>query len=64
MAAKSTTEERYANPVTQMAQIVPTGMEACGSARSPDLFEPAMIPGDTTAIVYSSNNDFCDLNIL
>ena len=27
-----------------MAQMVPTGMEACGSARSPDRLEPAMIP--------------------
>ncbi len=30
--------------VTQMAAMVPTGMEACGSARSPDRLEPAIIP--------------------
>jgi hypothetical protein len=27
-----------------MAAIVPTGIDFCGSAKSPDLLEPAMIP--------------------
>ena len=31
--------------VVRMAQIVPTGILACGSAKSPDLFDPAIIPG-------------------
>ena len=44
MAAKRTTEARYVMEVVRIAQMVPTGMEACGSARSPDRLEPAMIP--------------------
>ena len=27
-----------------MAAIVPTGIDFCGSAKSPDRFDPAMIP--------------------
>lgn len=33
--------------VVTMARIVPTGMDFCASLRSPDLFEPAMIPENT-----------------
>lgn len=33
--------------VVTMARIVPTGMDFCASLRSPDLFEPAMIPEST-----------------
>lgn len=30
--------------VVTIARIVPTGMDFCASFRSPDLFEPAMMP--------------------
>ena len=32
------------NEVVAMAQIVPVGIDFCASARSPERFEPAMIP--------------------
>lgn len=35
--------------VVRMARMVPMGMDLCASRRSPDLLEPAMIPGRTKA---------------
>lgn len=35
--------------VVRMARMVPMGMDLWGSRRSPDLLEPAMIPGRTKA---------------
>ena len=32
--------------VVRIAQMVPMGMLACGSRRSPDRLEPAMIPAN------------------
>lgn len=44
MAAKRSTLERYTVEVAAMAKMVPIGIDFWGSAKSPDLFEPAMIP--------------------
>lgn len=33
-----------------IARIVPTGIDFCASLRSPDLFEPAMIPTQTLSL--------------
>ena len=46
VAAKRTTEARYVMEVVRIAQMVPTGIEACGSAKSPDRLEPAIIPAN------------------
>jgi hypothetical protein len=42
--ANSNTADRYTVEVVRMAQMVPTGIDFCASAKSPDLLEPAMIP--------------------
>ena len=44
VAANSSTLDKYTVDVVKMAHIVPMGIDFCGSAKSPDLFEPAMIP--------------------
>lgn len=42
--ANNITEDKYTVPVIKMAQIVPIGILFCASAKSPDRFEPAIIP--------------------
>lgn len=42
--ANSRTEDKYTVLVVKIAQIVPIGMLFCASAKSPERFEPAMIP--------------------
>lgn len=44
VAANSSTVDRYTVEVVKMAAIVPTGMLFCASRKSPERFEPAMIP--------------------
>jgi len=41
------------NEVVAMAQIVPIGIDFCASARSPERFEPAMIPAQPVRIVLA-----------
>lgn len=42
--AKSRTADKYTVDVVRIAQIVPIGMDFCASAKSPERFEPAIIP--------------------
>lgn len=42
--ANSNTADKYTVEVVRIAQIVPIGMDFCASAKSPDLFDPAIIP--------------------
>lgn len=42
--ANNRTDERYTVLVVRMAQMVPIGMLFCASAKSPERFEPAIIP--------------------
>ena len=42
--AKSITQDKYTVLVVRIAQIVPIGILFWASARSPDLFDPAIIP--------------------
>jgi len=42
------TESIQTVEVVATAAIVPTGIDLCASARSPDLFDPAMIPADNS----------------
>lgn len=55
--ANSKTHERYTVDVVRIAQIVPIGMDFCASARSPDRFEPAIIPEQGNTKVISKKND-------
>jgi hypothetical protein len=39
--------DKYTKEVVNIAQIVPIGIDFCASAKSPDLFDPAIIPKHT-----------------
>lgn len=41
----------------RVAKMVPTGMDCCGSLKSPDMFEPVMIPVKVKQPLYSDNPD-------
>lgn len=42
--AKRRTEDKYTKLVVRIAQIVPIGILFCASAKSPERFEPAIMP--------------------
>lgn len=42
--ANNITADKYTNEVVRMAQMVPVGMDFCASAKSPERFDPAIIP--------------------
>lgn len=42
--AKSSTDDKYTVEVVKMAQMVPIGIDFWASARSPERFEPAIMP--------------------
>lgn len=44
VAAKSITVDRYTVDVVKIAHIVPIGIDFWASAKSPERFEPAIIP--------------------
>lgn len=54
VAPNSMTADKYTDEVLKIANIVPIGIDFCASAKSPDLFEPAIIP---EKYIRNKNND-------
>lgn len=42
--ANSKTQDKYTVEVVKMAQMVPVGIDLCASFKSPERFDPAIIP--------------------
>ena len=48
--ANRRTLDKYTVDVVMMAIIVPIGIDFCGSAKSPERFEPAIIPTNRSIV--------------
>lgn len=53
--AKRRTEDKYTKLVVRIAHIVPIGMLFCASAKSPERFDPAIIPETPTTHAFWIN---------